>query len=83
MKWKKQRLWITENWHRKIRAFYPKHFTLCFKNVLAYCLHLFSEPCCALKYYPEIEICVKEQKGEQVLPYSKHSIFFLTHEWVQ
>ena len=23
------------------------------------------EPCCALKYYPEIEICVKEQKGEQ------------------
>jgi hypothetical protein len=24
-----------------------------------------SEPCCALKYYPEIEICVKEQKGEQ------------------
>ena len=25
-----------------------------------------SEPCCALKYYPEIEICVKEQKGEQV-----------------
>ena len=28
------------------------------------CLY-FSEPCCALKYYPEIEICVKEQKGEQ------------------
>ena len=27
---------------------------------------LLSEPCCALKYYPEIEICVKEQKGEQV-----------------
>ena len=26
---------------------------------------LVSEPCCALKYYPEIEICVKEQKGEQ------------------
>ncbi len=26
----------------------------------------FAEPCCALKYYPEIEICVKEQKGEQV-----------------
>ena len=25
----------------------------------------FAEPCCALKYYPEIEICVKEQKGEQ------------------
>ena len=25
-----------------------------------------TEPCCALKYYPEIEICVKEQKGEQV-----------------
>ena len=24
-----------------------------------------TEPCCALKYYPEIEICVKEQKGEQ------------------
>ena len=24
-----------------------------------------AEPCCALKYYPEIEICVKEQKGEQ------------------
>ena len=24
-----------------------------------------SEPGCALKYYPEIEICVKEQKGEQ------------------
>ncbi|TRY79557.1 hypothetical protein TCAL_13754, partial [Tigriopus californicus] len=23
-----------------------------------------SEPCCALKFYPEIEICVKEQKGE-------------------
>ena len=27
--------------------------------------HTFTEPCCALKYYPEIEICVKEQKGEQ------------------
>lgn len=26
---------------------------------------LLPEPCCALKYYPEIEICVKEQKGEQ------------------
>ncbi|CAB4057318.1 KCNB1 [Lepeophtheirus salmonis] len=26
---------------------------------------LILEPCCALKYYPEIEICVKEQKGEQ------------------
>ena len=26
---------------------------------------LIKEPCCALKYYPEIEICVKEQKGEQ------------------
>ena len=28
-------------------------------------MSMFSEPCCALKYYPEIEICVKEQKGEQ------------------
>ena len=26
---------------------------------------LILEPCCALKYYPEIELCVKEQKGEQ------------------
>ena len=26
---------------------------------------ILTEPCCALKYYPEIEICVKEQKGEQ------------------
>lgn len=25
---------------------------------------LILEPCCALKFYPEIEICVKEQKGE-------------------
>ncbi len=28
-------------------------------------LPTYAEPCCALKYYPEIEICVKEQKGEQ------------------
>lgn len=28
-------------------------------------LPFFIEPCCALKYYPEIEICIKEQKGEQ------------------
>ena len=34
--------------------------TLCFNFVC-----LFAEPCCALKYYPEIEICVKEQKGEK------------------
>ena len=34
---------------------------------IKYNLHFYriAEPCCALKYYPEIEICVKEQKGEQ------------------
>jgi len=37
-------------------------------DVKRFSLFLFFtiEPCCALKYYPEIEICVKEQKGEQV-----------------
>ena len=38
------------------------------KSFLLYLIAIFSfvtEPCCALKYYPEIEICVKEQKGEQ------------------
>ena len=36
-------------------------------NQIQYNPHLYwiVEPCCALKYYPEIEICVKEQKGEQ------------------
>ncbi len=23
------------------------------------------EPCCALKYYPEMEVCSKEQEGER------------------
>jgi len=23
------------------------------------------EPCCALKYYPEMEVCSKEQEGEK------------------
>ena len=36
------------------------------EKVLTNIFHFLSEPCCALKYYPEIEICVKEQKGEQV-----------------
>jgi len=26
---------------------------------------LLLEPCCALKYYPEIELCVKEVEGEE------------------
>ncbi len=26
---------------------------------------LLLEPCCALKYYPEIELCVKEIQGEE------------------
>ena len=26
---------------------------------------LLLEPCCALKYYPEIELCVKEIEGEE------------------
>ena len=34
------------------------------KNV-GYSRNFIIEQCCALKYYPEIEICVKEQKGEQ------------------
>ena len=33
--------------------------------IIKFWRHTFTEPCCALKYYPEIEICVKEQKGEQ------------------
>ncbi len=27
---------------------------------------LLLEPCCALKYYPEIELCVKEVEGEEI-----------------
>ena len=27
---------------------------------------LLMEPCCALKYYPEIELCVKEVEGEEI-----------------
>ena len=26
---------------------------------------LLLEPCCALRYYPEIELCVKEVEGEE------------------
>ena len=27
---------------------------------------LLLEPCCALRYYPEIELCVKEVEGEEI-----------------
>lgn len=27
---------------------------------------LLMEPCCALKYYPEIELCCKEVEGEEL-----------------
>ncbi len=39
---------------------------LVFKNDLAFwgIDELFLDPCCALKYYPEIEVCQKEIKGD-------------------
>ena len=34
-------------------------------------MQLFSDPCCALKYYPEIEACVKVKQGFQFGPMEK------------
>ena len=31
---------------------------------------LLLEPCCALKFYPEIELCVKEVEGEELFLFS-------------
>ena len=48
-------------------------------------LYLYAEPCCALKYYPEIEICVKEQKGEQARkkqPKTSISHMFNSKSWI-
>ena len=48
---------------------------------------LLLEPCCALKYYPEVEICVKEIQSDEIafkktkvserMSYKELAIFFI------